>query len=75
MKIPKRMREQLKVYEREGFHATSIEMRAGSHRMVTFAEFPEPQILSDSKSDWRRERNNVAVFRKLAAAHKERTEK
>jgi hypothetical protein len=66
MKINQRMRKQIKEYEREGFHVVSIEDRAGSHKMLTFAEFSEPQIVSDCKSDWRALKNNIARFRRLA---------
>ena len=66
MKINQRMRKQIKEYEREGFHVVSIEDRAGSHKMLKFAEFPEPQIVSDCKSDWRALKNNIARFRRLA---------
>jgi hypothetical protein len=72
MKINQRMRKQVKEYEREGFHVVSIEDRAGSHKMLTFAEFPEPQIVSDCKSDWRALKNNIARFRRLAKEHEEK---
>jgi len=66
MKVSQRMRKQIKEYEREGFHVVSIEDRAGSHKMLKFAEFSEPQIVSDCKSDWRALKNNIARFRRLA---------
>lgn len=72
MQIPQRMRKQIKEYERAGFHAISIECRAGAHKLVTFAEFPEPQILTDSQSDWRALKNNISRFRRLAEQHKEK---
>lgn len=72
MKIPQRLRKQLKEYEREGFHVVAIEHRAGSHKLATFAEFPEPQIITDCKSDWRALKNNVSRFRRLAEQHKEK---
>ena len=72
MKISQRMRKQVKEYEREGFHVLNIEDRAGSHKLLTFAEFPEPQIVTDCKSDWRAFKNNVSRFRRLALAHAER---
>ena len=70
MKVSQRMRKQIKEYEREGFHVVSVEDRAGSHKMVTFAEFSEPQIVTDSKSDWRALKNNIARFRRLAKEEK-----
>jgi hypothetical protein len=72
MKVNQRMRKQIKEYEREGFHVVSIEDRAGSHKMLKFAEFPEPQIVSDCKSDWRALKNNIARFRRLAKEHEEK---
>ena len=73
MKVPQRLRKQLKEYESEGFHAVSVEHRSGSHKLVTFAEFSEPQILTVSKSDWRAFKNNLARFRRLAEQHKEKS--
>ena len=67
MKVSHRMRKQLMEYERAGFHAISIEDRAGSHKLVRFAEFPEPQIVTDCRSDWRAFKNNIARYRRLAA--------
>ena len=72
MKVSNRMRKQMKEYEREGFHIISIEDRAGSHKMVTFAEFPEPQIVTDCKSDWRAFKNNIARYRRLAREYAEK---
>ena len=69
MKVSNRMRKQMKEYEREGFHVVNIEDRAGSHKMVKFAEFPEPQVITDCKSDWRALKNNIARFRRLAKEH------
>ena len=66
MKIAQRMRKQIKEYERAGFRVVSMEDRAGSHKLITFAEFPEPQIVTDCKSDWRAMKNNIARFRRLA---------
>jgi len=71
VKINQRLRKQIKEYEREGFTVINVEDRAGSHKLITFAEFPEPQIVSDCKSDWRAFKNNIARYRRLASAHKE----
>lgn len=65
MEIPKLLREQLKFYERHGFHAASVEPREGSHMKVIFAEFSQPQIVTRSKTDWRAWRNNLSRFRNL----------
>jgi hypothetical protein len=67
MNIPRVLREQLKLYERHGFHAVSVEPRAGSHFKVLFAEFNEPQFLTKNTGDPRGLRNNIARFRALAA--------
>jgi len=72
MKVSQRLRKQIKEYEREGFHLVSLENRTGSHKLVTFAEFPEPQIITASQSDWRALKNNIARFRRLAEQHKEK---
>jgi hypothetical protein len=72
MKISSRIRKQIKEYEREGFHVVDIQDRAGSHKMVTFAEFPEPQIVTDCKSDWRAFKNNIARYRRLKKEHEEK---
>jgi hypothetical protein len=74
MKVSQRLRKQVKEYEREGFHVVSIENRTGSHKLVTFAEFPEPQIVTASQSDWRALKNNIARFRRLAEKHKEKND-
>jgi hypothetical protein len=71
MKINQRLRKQIKEYEREGFHVVDVQDRAGSHKLLTFAEFPAPQIVSDCKSDWRAFKNNIARYRRLATEHKE----
>lgn len=72
MRVTQRMRKQIKEYEREGFHVVSIEDRAGSHKMLKFAEFPEPQIVTDCRTDWRALKNNIARFRRLAREHEEK---
>lgn len=72
MKVPQRLRKQIKEYEREGFHVVSIENRTGSHKLLTFAEFPEPQIVTDCQSDWRALKNNISRFRRLMEQHKEK---
>jgi hypothetical protein len=72
MKINQRMRKQIKEYEREGFNVVDIQDRAGSHKLLIFAEFPEPQIVTDCKSDWRALKNNIARFRRLAKENEEK---
>lgn len=72
MKVTQRLRKQIKEYEREGFHVVAIENRSGSHKLLTFAEFPEPQIVTSCQSDWRAFKNNISRFRRLAEQHKEK---
>ena len=65
MTIPRVLREQAKFYESKGFHMIDAQPRNGSHFMVRFAEFPEPQIITKSASDYRAMHNNVAQYRRL----------
>ena len=66
MKLPRVLREQAKFYESKGFHMIEAEPRAGSHWMVKFAEFPEPQIVTKNvMTDRRAIHNNVAHYRRL----------
>ena len=69
MAIHRSLREQAKFYASKGFHMISATPRAGSHWLVTFAEFPEPQIVSHNGSDARAWRNNVAAYRRLKEKH------
>ena len=66
MEIPKVLREQIKFYERHGFRVVDAEHREGAHIRLTFAEFPQPQIVTKSKSDWRAWKNNIARYKRLA---------
>lgn len=70
MKYPRALREQLKNYEAHGFHAVSVEPRAGSHFKVVFAEFAEPQFLTKNVGCPRAVRNNLSRFRALAEGQK-----
>jgi hypothetical protein len=65
MKVPQCLRKQVIEYEKAGFHAIDVEARSGSHFKITFAEFPEPQFITKSGSDWRAIKNNLAVYRRL----------
>lgn len=65
LNIPRVLREQVKFYENKGFHVTSVEPRAGSHFLLTFAELKQPQIVTKSASDPRAWLNNVANYRRL----------
>ena len=71
MEIPKVLREQIKFYERHGFHVTDVENRAGAHFRVTFAEFPQPQFISKNVNEPRGWKNNIARFRNLAKEQQE----
>jgi hypothetical protein len=63
--IPRVLREQAKFYETKGFHMIDTEQRGGSHFLATFAEFPEPQIVTKNLSDQRSMHNNVSAYRRL----------
>jgi hypothetical protein len=65
MTIPRVLREQAKFYASKGFHIIEAEPRAGSHFLVKFAEFPEPQILTKNAGDHRAMHNNVSAYRRL----------
>ena len=65
MKLPRVLREQAKFYESKGFHIIDVEPRSGSHFLVKFAEFPDPQIVSKNGSDPRALLNNVSQYRRL----------
>jgi hypothetical protein len=65
MAIPRVLRDQAKFYASKGFHIIDAEPRAGSHFLVTFAEFPEPQIITKNMKDPRAMHNNVSAYRRL----------
>jgi len=71
MKFPRALRKQLIEYEKAGFTITEIEPRSGSHFLIVFAEFPQPQIISkNSSSEPRAIKNNISIYRRMAAEHK-----
>lgn len=74
MKIPQCLRKQVLEYEKAGFHVIALETRSGSHFKITFAEFPEPQFITKSASDWRAIKNNVSAYRRLQKEHEEQSE-
>lgn len=65
MSIPRVLRDQAKFYESKGFHMIEAEARTGSHFLVKFAEFPEPQIVTKNVKDPRALHNNVSAYRRL----------
>ena len=67
MRIPQSLREQVKLYERAGFHVLSCAPRSGAHFSLKFAEFTEPQIVTKSVLGWRSVKNNISRYRRLAA--------
>jgi hypothetical protein len=71
MHIPRRFREQILEFERNGFHVISFEHAKGSHAKVVFAEFPGKQIISANPGCVRNIKNSIARFRKFAAEAKE----
>lgn len=70
--IPRLLREQFILYERAGFTVKSF-VRASRHYRVEFHEFPDVQFLTANQTDSRSYKNNVARFKRLASAHKEKT--
>ena len=71
MKVPQCLRKQILEYEKAGFHVIDLENRSGSHFKITFAEFPEPQFITKSASDWRAIKNNISAYRRLLKEHEE----
>ena len=69
MKVPQVLRKQIVEYEKAGFHVVDVEPRSGSHFKITFAEFPQPQIITKNGSDWRAIKNNVSAYRRLKEEH------
>jgi len=70
--IPRAIREQVKEYEKAGFHVTQVEPRSGAHFKIWFAEFPErPQIVTKNVLEWRSLKNNIARYRRLARGESE----
>lgn len=65
MKVPQVLRKQIVEYEKAGFHVVDIEPRNGAHFKVVFAEFPQPQIVTKSATDWRAIKNNLSLYRRL----------
>jgi hypothetical protein len=65
-RVPRLLREQFALYEREGFSVKSF-VRAARHYRVEFKEFPETQFLTANQTDPRSYKNNVARFKRLAA--------
>jgi len=72
MHFPKGLRKQLIEYEKAGFTIIEIEPRSGSHFLVVFAEFPQPQIVSKNSSEPRATKNNISIYRRMAAEHREK---
>ena len=67
MNIPRAIREQVKEYEKAGFHVVACEPRSGAHFKIWFAEFPDqPQIVTKNVEEWRSLKNNIARYRRLA---------
>lgn len=66
MNVPRVLREQVKEYEKAGFHVIDIQPRSGSHFMVRFAEFSAPQIITKNQHDPRAVWNNIARYKRLA---------
>ena len=65
-RLPKRLAEAFKLYERAGFTVKSVE-RASKHWKVKFNEFPETQFLTSNDVDQHALKNNLARYKRLAA--------
>ena len=65
MNVPRVLREQVKAYEKAGFHVVDVEPRSGSHFLLKFAEFAAPQIVTKNACDPRSIKNNIAQYRRL----------
>lgn len=65
MNIPRILREQVKEYERAGFHVVKWEHRKGGHWKLWFAEFEQPQIVTQNMNSWRCMKNTIAAYRRL----------
>lgn len=70
--IPNRLREQFKLYQREGFTVKAVERRS-KHYRVEFNEFPQAQHVTGSSVDPRAYKNNLAHFKRLASAQQEKS--
>ena len=73
MKTPRDLREQMKFYANHGFNAVDIEQRNGAHFYITFAEFPQKQLVTKSATDAHAWRNNLASYRRLQKEHADKT--
>ena len=65
MNVPRVLREQVKAYEKAGFHVTDVEPRNGSHFRLRFAEFDEPQIVTKNITDPRALKNNISHYKRV----------
>lgn len=68
MEIPRALRQQVKEYEKAGFHVVACEPRSGSHFKLVFAEFPDPQIVTKNAHDPRALKNNIARYRRIVGS-------
>jgi hypothetical protein len=68
MKVPQCLRKQLVEYAKAGFTITDVKPRSGSHFMLTFADFPQAQIITKNSNDPRAIKNNISAYRRLKEA-------
>lgn len=64
MQIPRPLREQVKEYEKAGFHIIEYKPCSGAHYKVRFKEFSEPQVITKNLTDWRSIKNNIAHYKR-----------
>lgn len=62
--LHRRLREQFRMYERDGFEVESIEPRNGSHYKVIFKGIDRPFFMTRSATDPRAYKNNLADLRR-----------
>ena len=72
MNTPRCLHEQLKEYTKAGFHVVKWEARSGAHFKIWFAEFETPQIITKNCNEPRSMKNNIARYKRLAAAQREK---
>jgi len=64
MQVPRVLREQIRAYEKAGFHVVECKPANGAHFKLRFAEFPEPQVVTKNMNDPRALKNNIAHFKR-----------
>jgi hypothetical protein len=66
MKLPKRLQQQLRLYQAEGFRVEEVS-RASRHYKVKFLDVPTPQFLTANAVDPRAYLNNIARLKRQSS--------